>query len=551
MARTSALGGENARRSLWGRRGGPILIAFAVAFIIGIVMVLAWQIIGLLLGGALFVVVWFATLQTDNNSPITRLVRRRHFRKRDALGLTSFVPFDPAVWPELVDAVGAATGKKARLAATKVMRAMRALPDGVDGMRWLEDGVGVPGIAWHRPAFEEEYLSVVFRLDGQVAGVESDAFLESCQAGFGRYLAQYGDRSALIKRVTLLTRMLPQSSSLHERWIEERRDRHPLDPARLAPGTPIDILERSYAQLVRIFRRRQHARHMVVAVIPVEGRFQQKVDRRGGDRDAWVSVVNDQIRSARASLLGAGFRSVTALTARQVAAVIRHMQAPDFPIDKVVDVTPSAAWLPSQEAWSYVTYYASPFGPSGPLRQSLSRTAMIQAKHMEAASLGALWLRPLLSGMHTQVVRTIAFHLELLPQDEARAAARIDYTSDQAELISSGKSGELADEEVERSVNAAGRRRNDLRPGTGHVGANWVGYVTVSAGTLTSLQDAVEAVEDVTRSMSIAALEWQDTMQAAAAACTWPVGRGLRPSKRSRMSQIQELAAGKTEKEAL
>ena len=49
----------------------------------------------------------------------------------------------------------------------------------------------------------------------------------------------------------------------------------------------------------------------------------------------------------------------------------------------------------------------------------------------------------------------------------------------------------------------------------------------------------------------ITALGWLDTQQAAAQACTWPIGRGMKPIGASLGGWLRTTAAGSGAKEAL
>jgi hypothetical protein len=86
---------------------------------------------------------------------------------------------------------------------------------------------------------------------------------------------------------------------------------------------------------------------------------------------------------------------------------------------------------------------------------------------------------------------------------------------------------------------------------TGHVGANWVGYITVTDGTERGLADVSELIEDAASRAGIRTLEWLEVDSATANAFTWPVGRGIAPANVSIGSKVEQFAQGKEAKEAL
>ncbi|TIH33780.1 hypothetical protein D4765_13940 [Subtercola vilae] len=514
--------------------------ALSIAGVTSAILVLALQFNGLLVALPIFAVAWLGTMGTENGTILARQLGKWRWRGRIRTGTTVYVPYDSDVWDEwMADAV-AARGKE-RKAANRKLAAMRETPDGVEGMSWLEDRTGQPGIAWHRPLEQEAYLSVAFSTAGQIAGIEGDSFLDACAEAYGALLARNGERAALVGRIQTLTRVLPVDSARHERWVNNNRDSE-------APA----IVAESYQEVITGLRRGQlFQRHMFTVSWPITPLFINKAKRRGVGRDGWIRLMEDEIRNVASAFRTAKFRSVTVLSARQTAAVIRHMQHPSFPIDQVADVSATSGWVPSEDKWSYTTFSAAAAGPNGPITKSLSRTARIEAKHVETSYRNSLWLVPMLTGMSKQIVRTLSFHLEVIPQAEARYLARQDVVSDLTESATDQQRGRLADEETTVSLSAAKRRRRDLNPGSGIHGVAWVGYVTVSATDEPALIEAVDAIEDAASQAGINKLIWLDTYQAAAHATTWPVGRGLTPARRQGYAQLESLIAGKGAKEQL
>ena len=101
-------------------------------------------------------------------------------------------------------------------------------------------------------------------------------------------------------------------------------------------------------------------------------------------------------------------------------------------------------------------------------------------------------------------------------------------------------------------MSAASRRQQDLVSGSQHHGAQWVGYITVSARNRDELARASRRLEETCSvSLGIERLDWLDSYQSAASGTTWPIGRGLAATRTSMSSHLYNRLAGRTEKESL
>jgi len=179
------------------------------------------------------------------------------------------------------------------------------------------------------------------------------------------------------------------------------------------------------------------------------------------------------------------------------------------------------------------------------------RTALIPIDAAETGPRTSLWIAPLLSRMPHPIVRTISLQTEVVPALDARHAARMDVATDLADLEAQRERGVLTREELTVGLSAARARLEDLRPGSGHHGAGWAGHLTISAPSREELVDATAKITEAAGNAGIAALEWLDTQQAAAAACTWPLARGMRPIDTSAGSRLRGLLAGSGSREAI
>jgi hypothetical protein len=541
--RTSFLGGESAHRGFFGGRVSRARVwSVGSALVIGLLLILinlvVPGILALLLGIPLAFVL---TIDTANGTLVSRQLARYRYWHDHRAGLNVFVPYDQEQWELLAENAMAAKGRKAKRDAWREIRGMRAVPSGVEGMDWLRDTQRTAGIQWHREPGAEEYLAVTFATSGQVSGIESQSYFDASAAGFGALLGSLGSTLGLATRVQSTARVMPMDSTEHQAWVRDHIDE---DVPR--------VLAQSYRQVISELQRGQlEQRNLITVSWPLTPQFLGKAKRRAEGQAGWIRLMDDEIRNLFARARAAGFQNLSVLTARQTAAMIRHMQHPGFAADKVADLSPMGGFLPSEDSWSFTTYAGASEGPDGGVTSSLSRTARIDAGDVETTERNSLWLAPLLTSMPTQVVRSIAFHQEIVPQEDARHFAESDIVTDTADSNERAGEGSLTDATIDVGKNAALRRWQDLKPGTGFHGSNWVGYITVTAGDTDGLIDACDAVEAGAAEAGITQLRWLDTQSAAANACTWPVGRGIRPAGRASHMKVRSLLTGSGAKEAL
>ena len=295
-------------------------------------------------------------------------------------------------------------------------------------------------------------------------------------------------------------------------------------------------------------------RHYVVIRWHVDSRFNMMAARRGPGLDGYLDLINEQAAVAERRLVDAKYGRVRPASGPRLAAVLRHMQHPDWPIDQAGDVTPDTCWLPShdEDGWTEVVSESpDPLRPELMLPPTswLHRTAEVPVAAMEVRELDGLWEAPLLTGMEEQIVRTISTHIAMIPARDAKMAARRDATSDNAEILSQQRKGRMVDDEAELAMSSAVRRFSDLRDGGGHHGAVWAQWITISARSVDELNAATAHIEEAADGAGIARLDWMDTRHSAACAATWPLGRGLEQPRRSRASRAAErLTTGRDRK---
>jgi hypothetical protein len=490
----------------------------AAVVCLGLLMFL--QVAGLVIGAVLLAVVWLVTLDTGGGHSIGRWVQtKRRWRWRVRNGFDLFIPVDQM--PDDLPPLG--EGSKAdKAAARRIRNAYRDWPDGVTNLYWLESRPGLPAVAYHCATGETPYVSVAFQVDGPIQGMHGDTYVDGVQEAFGDLMAGWGASQKLVSGIQVVTRVIPGDSAFHEQWLQDQLD----------PDAP-RVMQDDYAGLVSDLSGSFQQRHYVVVMWDVDDAFRSRAAQNVPGLDGWLWLVNGEIPAAEQRLKDAQYRNVHALSGPQLAAVLRHLQHPGWPIDRASDVSVDDCWWPSQDerAWTEVDCeYPDPLRPAWllPSVAWLHRTAVIPADAIEVQEVDGLWMLPLLSGMDDRIIRTLSTHVRFTPARDAKTRARRDATTDQRDLIEAERKGAMVDDETELALSASQRRVNDLQSGGGHHGAYWAAFITVSATSPEELSSACGTVESAAADgCGINRLNWCDTLQSAAQALTWPVGRGM------------------------
>ena len=551
------LGGETGHRSFFGGTHSRTRVAMLAIFIAaGIVLtpLVGWP--GLAVGAVGCAVTLAVTARTHRGSVVERRRKSRRWHSRVHAGTHEFAPYSDEAWQKTREEVaearrGTLRGRRQAVArARRRLLALRAHPDGADGMGWLQHARGEPGIAWHAPAGEDNYLSVTFSVTGQLRGIESTAVMTRAAEGWGHFLAGRAPHSSLVGNVQTVTRVLPADSSMQEFWVFNSLD----DEA------PADAVA-SYEEVLRLTGEDAMVqRHFVTVSWPLTPAFTDAASRFGDGRDGWRALMKNEIDATARGLADARLGHVEALTARQTAALILHQQNPHMPIDLTRHVDASQFGLPSHDEFSAHIVesidptFARPGEPAdnAPAVTWWHRTAAIHGEHLAVAGRSPLWCLDLLIGRELTFVRTVAFHLHLVPAGQAKAAARADVVRDMAGVVADQQKGRLVSDDSTTRMSAAQRRAADLAAGSHHHGVSWVGYITISAMTRDGLAQASRQLEEAcSTGLGIDYLDWQDSFQSAASGATWPIGRGLRANAASLATRFIGRLAGRSEKEAI
>lgn len=505
--RVGLIGGSEGGVSLWGGFSRLQVRLVLVAVGTGVLAMMsghALQGVAIAVGGG--VVGWLLALETESGTLGGWVVTEARWWWRRFHGSDRFVPYTDEGW-------AAARSRKERMA-------LRARPDGADAMVWLASDVRRPGIAWHKPIGEEEYLSVVFAVEGILQGLESQTEIERASEAWGHFLAGFGGSTSLVRHVQTLTRILPPEMGFHERWVRDNLDTDIDEQQR----PTVEALRASYEDVLkRCETGALVQRHFVVLRWPVTAAFAQQARQFGTYHEGWLGLMSYEIDAAARALSAAGMGRAHVLTARQVSALMLHQQDPARPLDRVVDVDPDRTGCPSHDTRTACVVE----GIEGPVWHA---TAVIRSRLTGTGPRTPLWTVPWTTGMRAPIIRSISFHLRLVPSVEARGYAERDAARAQGEVLEAAKRARVDSEEAKHQREIALSRMEDLKPGSRHHGVEWIGYVTISAKSEEDLRRDKRVVEEHAQTgLGITRLVWLDTMQSAAMGTSWPIARGLRP----------------------
>lgn len=533
MATTGKLGGEVGSRGLFSGRGGRgatvAWVCWSVSSIVLFNLSGSWQVLLLVILAAAAIVLLTRGGRHGDHTIARNLVDRRRWRYMRRHGFDDFIPVD---WR---------SGTVAK--RSREWRAYRDWADGVDGMYWLVEEPGRAAIAYHYPPSRELYFSTAFSVDGALVGLPSDASLEQAQNQFADLLAGWGSRHQLVTGIQVTTRMLPPDTARHESWMLDGLD----------PGTSQEQLTEYSSVLTEVSGSGFVPRHFVTIRWDQTPIFDQLALSYGPGQAGQIQALEAEIASAHGRLETAGYTRVRALSGPQIAAVIRHLQHPDWWIEQAFDVTPDTMYLPSHSTRDHVeTTSLSPRDPEEATTW-LHRTAQFALSGIETRPRDGKWMSALLTGLGAQIIHTVSIQHTLVPAQDAKDQAYLDATGDQAELISQKRKGKLAKDETEVALTAVQQRLADLTSGTGHHGDDWSGFVTISVPAGQSLALATSIIEEAASTCGIGRLDWFDSWQAAAQSLTWPVARGGRRTAQKRSYQLVDwltrLSAGRVRRE--
>lgn len=539
--RTQILSAESGYRSLFGDRRqrvfrGALITGVTVTVIATLTARIPGLIIGLLLTGILALL----TSPSVTGALVDKWITRYRQLWRRMKGLDRFIPYSDRAWQQAMATENPVLRRRA-------LRAVRVMPDGADGMGWLISAPNEVGVAWHAPMGSEPYMSVAYEIGGRMNGFESLPAINRATEAWGTFLGSLGGELSLARYVQTLTRLLPPDTARHEQWVSEN-----VDPAIAEPGSNGEVLLESYEDvLAQLSEHGLIQRHFVIIRWPIDRLYKQTAERYGKGHEGERQLMALEAQSMLRRLEQGGVGSVRALTARQVAAMIRHQQNPAIPLDQAGDVDPMNFGVEGRDLRAmHTTVFER---KDTETIEWFHATARIQAEYMTIQERGGFWVIPWLTGLSEPVIRSMSWHMRIIPAEQARAQARVDQTRDLAELQEALEKGRLAGDGLEAKRAAAARRLQELAPGTENHGVEWMGFITITGADEDELRRHARLVAERAQvSMGINRLEWCEGFQSVATGYTWPIARGIEDQKGDDIgTKMQRFITGTDTKESL
>ncbi|MFK3978850.1 SCO6880 family protein [Micromonospora sp. NPDC050397] len=506
--RTSRLGGELRRRTLFGgsrSRAGNLILGCGLAMAL-LFAVIVGGLVGI--GSALLLFTALITLTRQNpvtgRSPGRDLALAVRWQIRQGRGETTLLPL------HLAQPVAAPGNRRQRREVRAWARSIRTEAPGLEGVAWLSVAGQDGTVLLHHPPGEPAYLSVAIEVDGQAPGLRTDRDYDQAAAAYGRLLGRLARENGLISGIQSVTRIMPLDSAAHEQWAASHVD----------PDAPEPLLS-SYAELVQMTAgAAEMVRHYLAIRLPLTAGYAKEAAASGPGEEGMARLAIVQARWVASLAAYAGLLNPRILSAHHLAALFRHLQNPDFPLDQTVDVSPTT-WLRAQRAERHAAVVDDRWW---------HRVAAIPRSAVTAEPVGTRWIAPLLYGMTAPVHRTISLSVAVEPAALARRQARQDLTLDLGQNEESARRGAVDDGSQAVQMSASAQRLADLQPGSGIHGARWAGWVAVSAPSQAEVMRAATRIGDAADECGIAQLDWLTCRHDEGMPATWPVWRGMETS---------------------
>ncbi|WP_435043549.1 SCO6880 family protein [Rhodococcus aetherivorans] len=524
--RTSILGSEIARRGLI-PVPEPVLFAYAAALMVSMFLFVffgstIWTLAGVLavVGGTL----WATTDMGGRRSWAGEKLHRIRDRRRRRRGEHVY----RAPGGELYGVLGADPGWEFPVPLGDA--APLDLTDtGLDDMFILE----------HRTPGDNNYYSVVLSIQGLAEGLRGAEEWAVTSQAFSRTLASFARRSSLLRGLEMVHRSVPADLTPHVAWMESVVRANP-NAARVMPAVE------SYGQLIDgLAPESEEHRCYATLVFPKSVELLSAAGavakRKGVEVRAGIGqVIVEETMRAVGALTSARLGQVQVLGQQRACAVFRSMLDPSY----ALDAHRGASW---GNCWpSYV---------GGDLSARVSdrwdtRVGLIRPGSIEPIPLHAEWLSPLLTGVDPDpgdpiegipaqpTIRTVKVRMDFVDAVKARQVARKDATEDAARQYKERKKGQVTDGASEVMASASLRRREDLKPGSGHHGVIWSMAVSVTAPDEDAVMRACARLEQAADQAAIKEFTWFDDSHDVAQFLTLPLGRGLAATKYTRAKGV-------------
>lgn len=518
VVRMVVLGGEVAGRGLWGgRRSGPEWAGFAASTAAALIVMfsgLPW-VLAFFGAAAVFlagVVTTTPTKFTDYRSAGALLLERWHQRHRRRKGTATFIPVSarPAT-----RRVRGPRSQAAQADADGMVEVPIRYPDTaplmVGSVRFFSVQTPLGPLAVFRHQAKKPYYTATVETIGTSSGLREEHREDAAYLAHGRLLARLARRQQLITHVQSLSRSVPVDSADHLLWIRRQ----------ISAGAPRILLE-SYGELCEVVRSRaeQHRTYETFRIPAADALYRRASMYGAGDEGIGLAVFHE-VRSAmaQAELLGSitGYRPLGPI---EMAALLRHLQDPDYDID-------AHEGADLADCWQHLDGSSSPNSVvvNGTWH---TRTGYVPATAFSPEALPVEALRPLLRGIQPPVVHTISVVTELEDARSARGKARRHVADDKAKKKTADEAGKVTDGEEDVLLEASQQRLVDLKPGSGHHGAAFALYITYSVQDPGEILPTADIIEAAAADAAIERIEWLDRRQDLAQITTMPFTRGMR-----------------------
>lgn len=365
------------------------------------------------------------------------------------------------------------------------------------------------------------YFSVILEVIGVPGGIMRDYEADRPYMGFGKFLAKLASRQSLVTTHQQISRTLPVDMTEHLHWASSN----------VVPGAS-EIMLSSYEELMQqVANASEQHRTFYVLNIVQSAAFRRRAALYGSGDEADARVVFEEVRksAAWARNLGA-VESVSALDESRAAALLRSLQDPNFDIDDTLSHVPGQetdllrltdAWQLLD--WSETTDYTTANN------SWLHRTGWVPADGFHADEMSVRALKGLISSEPSEpsFIRSVCLTTRLVDAKKARMIGRRDLTSDVALKKRKEKNGQVDDGTSDVKLSSSQRRMIDLKPASGHHGAHYGLFVTVSAQSIDALEAATQAMETKASACGIDRIDWLKDQQDTAFGLTLPLGRGM------------------------
>lgn len=420
---------------------------------------------------------------------------------------------------------GATASPKKSQKETQVKKAPNA-PIFIGSVRWFEfettGGKMVIFKHMKRPGRNTKtYFSVILEVMGVPGGIMRDYEADRPYMGFGKFLAKLASPQSLITTHQQISRTLPVDLTEHVQWAA----------ANVSAAAP-EVTLSSYEELMQQVNAvsEQH-RTFYVLNLNHNAAFRRRASLYGAGDEADARVVFEEVRKAAAWARNLGaVQSVTALDESRAAALIRSLQDPSFDIDDTLSHVPGQETdlLSLKDAWqlldwSNTTDYTTSNGTW------LHRTGWVPADGFHADEMSVRALKGMISSdvSEPSFIRSVCLTTRLVDAKRARMISRRDLTSDVALKKRKAKKGQIDDGSSDVKLSSSQRRMVDLAPASGHHGAHYGLFMTVSGRSLEELEAATQAMETKASACGIDRIDWLKDQQDTAFGLTLPLGRGM------------------------